>query len=595
MLKYHLKNYSITVCFWLITISFGFGQSLPSTRSTDWTLAGLRDTAYPTNLINFSGDPTGATDNAPTLISLLSGLSQPTIIQFDQGNYLFQSQIEVPENVVIRGKGAGITTFTFTLGGVLSDCFSVSGAEPSTEYTLTANALKDDFTLQLNSTAAFAVGDYIRLIKDDAALVFDSWAERRTGQISRISAVTATTITLESPLRMNFITTENPRLRKISLKKNVGFECFTLVRTDQVTLSAERNRASKIRFSRAANCWVKGVESVNCNYAHVEALYSTNLLVTGCYFHDAFEFDDGGRAYGVMLHFATSESRVENTIFKTLRHAMIVQAGANGNVFSYNYTTDAKKTFTVLGVPISIPSEDLVCHGNYPYLNLFEGNVAEWPKVDASHGSNGPYNTFFRNRSTNTAFSVTATSAGNQNNDQNFLGNEGTASLGGANHFEFLNQWQGTSGTLENSLAYSTKPAFLNITQYGSIGYGFFGIAAKNPANLRFEAGDFIDVVCRSAISIAESDIEYTRNSIVSSVILNYDCLIIGLDNDLKLSDPFVHIWLIDGLGREILSDKTLAQTEKQFIRLPNRIKASVYFVYVKWANHTEVISVFAH
>lgn len=467
-------------------------QSLPSSRSTDWTIAGLRDTTYPTNLIIFSGDGTGAIDNAPALATLLGGITQPTIIQIEEGNFLFNSQINLPSNIVLRGKGAGITTLTFNLGGLVNDCINITGSEIATEYALTADAFKDDYTITLASTSAFAVGDYIRFIKDDATLVFDSWAERRTGQISRISAVTPTTLTLESPLRMDFLTTENPRVRKSNQKTNVGLECFTLVRTDQVVVVADRNKASKIRFNQANNCWVKGVESINCNYAHVEALYCTNLLVTGCYFHDAFEFGDGGRAYGVMLHFATSESRIENCIFKTLRHALIVQAGANGNSFSYNYSTDAKKTF----LSFTVPSEDLVCHGNYPYLNLFEGNVAEWPKVDASHGSNGPYNTFFRNRATVAAFSVTGTSSGNQNNDQNFVGNEGSASLAGANHYEFLNSWNGTTGTLETSLSYAFKPNFLNAAQFGAIGYGYYGSTAKNPANLRFDAATYINETC---------------------------------------------------------------------------------------------------
>jgi hypothetical protein len=493
-MKPHLsKSTAFRILFALLFAAQLHGQSLPGARSTDWTIAGLRDTTYPGNISVFIGDSTGTTDNSTAFSNFLAGLTLPAIVQFEAGTYLFNSAINLPSDVVIRGKGAGLTTLVFNLSGAKSDCFEIIGSELPQEDTLAASAFKDDYAITLNSAAAFSVGDYLRFIKDDAALVNDSWAERRTGQVSRIAAINGNTLTLESPLRMDFLTSENPRVRKVIPKKNVGLECFTLMRTDQVSTPAERNQASKIRFRYAANCWVKGIESVNCNYAHVEALYSANLLVSGCYFHDAFDFGDGGRAYGVMLHFATSESRVENTVFSTLRHAMIVQAGANGNVFAYNYSENALKTLFTF----TIASEDLVCHGNYAYLNLFEANVVEWPKVDASHGSNGPFNTFFRNRgTTGNNFAVSFTSAGNNNDNQNFLGNEGGASFSGSNHYEFLNSWQGTTGNLETSLAYTGLPDFLTTAQYGAIGYGYFGISAKNPANLRFDSGIFIDEVC---------------------------------------------------------------------------------------------------
>ena len=72
---------------------------------------------------------------------------------------------------------------------------------------------------------------------------------------------------------------------------------------------------------------------------------------------------------------------------------MLLQAGTNGNIYSYNYSLQQKRT--------EIPSDaagDIVLHGNYPYANLFEGNIAQNVGGDASHGRNGPANVFFRNR-----------------------------------------------------------------------------------------------------------------------------------------------------------------------------------------------------
>ena len=62
-----------------------------------------------------------------------------------------------------------------------------------------------------------------------------------------------------------------------------------------------------------------------------------------------------------------------------------------------------------------LPSDaagDLVLHGNYPYANLFEGNILQNLVVDDSHGLNGPYNTFFRNRADNYGIVMSNASVG---------------------------------------------------------------------------------------------------------------------------------------------------------------------------------------
>lgn len=465
------------------------GQTLSAARSTDWTLAGLRDTISPSNIILFTGDNTGATDVSSALQSAITTAPANSIVQLKAGDYKILDEIELNSFVTLRGMGAGKTTLNFNLGGAKKSCLVASGTE-GPDLSMTIAADKEGFSVVLADASSINVGDYVRFVQDDADLVNDSWSERRTGQVSKVASKTGDTITLHSPLRMDFPLSRNPRVNRVSVVDNIGIECLTLNRVDQVAVSADRNKVSKIKYSRVVNSWIKGVESANCNYAHFEALYSANLLVSGCYFHDAFEYGTGGRAYGAMLHFATSESKVENTVFDNLRHAMIVQAGANGNVFAYNSSTMSKKEW-LFGF---LASEDMVCHGNYAYLNLFEGNVAEWAKVDYSHGDNGPFNTYFRNRTVGSGFSVTNGSVNNLN--QNFVGNEGSKSFSGVSHQETLNSWQSAIGTLETSLAYSAKPDFLNESEFGKIGYGNFGISASNPAAERYTSGDYITASC---------------------------------------------------------------------------------------------------
>lgn len=84
-----------------------------------------------------------------------------------------------------------------------------------------------------------------------------------------------------------------------------------------------------------------------------------------------------------------------DNIFEHVRHAMLIEAGANGNVFAYNHSTDP---YWEEGFFPANAAGDIVLHGDHPYLNLFEGNIVQNIVVDDSHGANGPFNTLFRNR-----------------------------------------------------------------------------------------------------------------------------------------------------------------------------------------------------
>jgi hypothetical protein len=476
------------------------GQTNSSDRLTDWSHAGLKSgVAVPGNLLFFNtGVSDNVTDNAPLLQAFLDNVQAPAIVQIPEGVWRFESEVIVPSGLVMRGMGAGITVLNFDMNGANTPCLRVNGAEITTEHLLSQDAFVGDQTVQFaTAPSTISPGDYIRFIQDDETWVNDSWSYRRTGQISRVSSVSTTAVSIESPMRYQHLTGFNARVRKVNPASNVGLECFTLNRVDVATAPAAG--VSNIHFRFAVNSWVKGVESFKCNYAHIEVLYSANLQISDNYLHDAFSFGTGGRAYGVMLHFATSECRVENNIFMTLRHAMIMQAGANGNVFAYNHSSNSNNEFNVA-------SSDLVCHGNFVYRNLFEGNIAVGATVDNSHGGNGPYNTFFRNRTSGFAtffgsrgYNVTGNGA---NHAQNFLGNE-TASgttFGDSDHLIDYNSWQSSTGNLAVSLAYQELPKFLADPSFLGIGYGYFGINAQNPASLRFDTPERVFISCGNLV-----------------------------------------------------------------------------------------------
>jgi hypothetical protein len=142
---------------------------------------------------------------------------------------------------------------------------------------------------------------------------------------------------------------------------------------------------------------------------------------------------------------------------------------------------------------------DMVLHGNFPYANLFEQNVCQNVVIDNSHGANGLYNTFFRNRCEKYGiFFSDATSPG-----QNFIGNEivNTSfpnslvnyTILGTNHYQFGNNNKGNitpSGTqnlTDSSYSYTSRPVFVLVSQWAQFGPpNTLNQVTENPAKTRY-------------------------------------------------------------------------------------------------------------
>ena len=77
----------------------------------------------------------------------------------------------------------------------------------------------------------------------------------------------------------------------LNMVTGVGIECLKIKRMD---IDPTANQTSNIFFNYAAFCWVKGIESDSANFAHISILNSSNIEVTGSYFHGAFSYGGGG-------------------------------------------------------------------------------------------------------------------------------------------------------------------------------------------------------------------------------------------------------------------------------------------------------------
>ncbi|HMP94148.1 MAG TPA: right-handed parallel beta-helix repeat-containing protein, partial [Phnomibacter sp.] len=357
--------------------------------------------------------PNRQPNQASALQQLIDTTPKPLMVLLGAGTYYMQQPITLPDSVVLKGMGNTQTQWVFDGGGKALAALIVQGQLLAGNRLFTQPALRGDTVLYLSNTSQIAAGSLLRLIQQDADLVNDSWAEGRTGQVVQVDSVSGNTVYLHQPLRMHYPLNRQPYARLLQPRRQVGIECLRVERTDN---APDSMGAANLYFSYATQCWVSGVESFKCNRAHIEVNYSAHLQISHNYLHDAFSFGSGGRAYGVALQMATSDVRVENNVFRKLRHAMLLQAGANGNVLAYNYAYESRKA-GLLGIITT--GEDLVCHGNYPYANLLEANYVQFASIDNAHGKNGPHNTFFRNAVYTTGFRITNP----QSDSQTLVGN----------------------------------------------------------------------------------------------------------------------------------------------------------------------------
>lgn len=587
-----LKNLFLLISFSLYFV-FASSQNIPTERTIDWTIAGLKDTTTQ----NFTqidvadwgliGDSVTANDSVFNIL-LDSIQNKKTIINFGIGAYLFKNTIRLKSNTILKGESLNDTELILNLDSVGHGILINGLIENQTNTSITQSAFKNGNSMHVIDTSGFKIGDWIKVgKKDDMLVTSHSWALGTVGQILQIENISNNEITLSSALRLNYLLSDSVYLIKIKPIENVGIECLKINRIDETP----NEQSSNIRLNYAVNCWVSGIESFKCTFSHVEARNSSNLFIGNSYLHHAHNYGGGGRAYGVMLHLTSNECLIENNIFEHLRHSMIVQAGANANVFTFNYSHDPYWS--------QFPNDaagDIVLHGNYVYANLFEQNICRNIVVDNSHGPNGPYNTFFRNRAEGFGIYFTSTNSPYQNivaNEVNLDTIPYTAIgylIQGNNQYEFGNiiydtiQPTNTSLTTYESYAYNSKPDFVPTSQWAKIGSQsnilFHRIPTYDYFNQQKLYGDNCDYP-----SINPSPIPTKNYNRKKGTFLIYPNPAHQFFN-LKSEEVIESIEIFNNLGQSIYKVKAPLSSKEINIEL-NDWKTGLYFINIQTKKDT--------
>lgn len=383
------------------------------------------------------------------------------------GRYKIEKPILMKSNVVIKGTGIEETHFICNVGeGKHCFVFSPSNMGRSTLPFDTLNLARDvmkgesyvqvpldDFRpYEMMDDTSFLAG---LLNQKDSGLITSSWAMgtvKELFMLSNESNVKNDSSFLISnrpvyhaldwrrktskPFVLNYSKNQSKVLLYHSIE-NSGLQCLSIIRADTTS-----SQTSNIIFNNAHNCHLVALKSTQCNFGHVTLNNSNYNLVKRCVISDGNNYGGGGKAYGIVLQQASSNNTLTDNVLKHLRHSILLQSGANNNIILANYSYDPY--WEQLGLP-SDAAGDMVLHGNYPFGNLIESNVAQQLVLDNSHGKNGPFNVFHRNWFQNYGIFMSET---NGSDSQVFTGNEitnrsflkGLYTLRDRGHFQYGNK-----------------------------------------------------------------------------------------------------------------------------------------------------------
>ncbi|MGH7491988.1 MAG: right-handed parallel beta-helix repeat-containing protein [bacterium] len=323
------------------------------------------------------------------------------ILYFPTGIYYLTATIQLIQNdsnIVFQGAGSDRTILEFQY---MKDntCFNLSGTVGAWS-DLNQNFNKEDsvFHTPTGGLSGINAGSWIHFIKNnfDYNTPNPPLEPEIVGQITRLEAKgtdgSGDWGEIKDVANMNYVDSSDPnyslKTRKVTPVQNIGLENLTINRYPSQQATAI---VYNISFDVTVNCWVKGVESYKTSRHHFNINRSSHIKVSGCYFHEAMNYGNGGWGYGVVTYASSTNCLIENNIFRKLRHAMVAGGGSNCNVWEFNYSCEQ----TSSGAPPTY--RDLDLHAKYPFGHLFEHNFIETMGSDDTHGDNGRYNAFVRN------------------------------------------------------------------------------------------------------------------------------------------------------------------------------------------------------
>jgi len=384
----------IIILSFLLTICLQ-SEIIPEHHRVPWKPGipgGILDYPVGVNVKDYGAAGDGQTDDTQAFRDAIIAAPVGTAVLIPTGVYKITNTLVITKGIVLRGEGYARSRLIFD---TLNDCIYLAGTNPSGWKDLTGEFTKGSNKVTVGNTSGLSSGDYVAIEQDNDYAIYqqgqltDWLAQKIHGQDFELIEIKSDTLLLNKPLYFNYNASLIPKIAKHNMLEGAGIEYLTIYR-DRPYGDFEKN--ANIKITDAANCWVRNIWSEKGLNAHVNMGRSYQCEIRGNVFNDATVQGDGGQGYGTSVFNKSTDNLIEDNIFIRLRHSLIVQTGASGNVFGYNYSNDPFRSNGVTN-----PTNDISIHGHYGNMNLFEGNTVQIAAIDNVWGTNGS-TTLFRNR-----------------------------------------------------------------------------------------------------------------------------------------------------------------------------------------------------
>lgn len=408
------------------TLQAQVSDPIPSTRTVDWTQAGIPggipDANWP---VCKTLSPSGGSDDSAAIQNAINSCPAGSVVVLAAGTYTlhrttgtvcvgknddFGSGVYeaglclTDKSIVLRGAGPNNTVLKYGDGAnIISMGETYLSSSSANFINVTGGATKGSTSLTLASTSGISANSYITITElnpndpaDGNPLVSASGytgscsycghdlPTKLLEQVDRVIAVSGNVITLERPLYFNY--TNSPQVYHLPMVESVGLEDL---RVSGTAASGTGLVYKNVDIEACAKCWVHNVESdwaVDKASIYLSDTYQNEI--SNNYLFQGFNHNSGA-SYMLLLEFRNSEDLIQNNIIRLGRHAT-PESGGSGNVYAYNYELD-----DYMGeYHNSLPETE--SHAANSYMNLWEGNVTPNWEFDYAHGSSNN-NTMFRN------------------------------------------------------------------------------------------------------------------------------------------------------------------------------------------------------
>jgi len=317
---------------------------------------GSIDNQLPSKRVTLSANGQDLQDDTASFAAALDAISTGGIVDIPPGTYYLSSTLQLgSDRQVLRGAGSNLTHLVFTES--LPFGIAITGQYPQAPTPVISGRYQDDSLLIAPN--ADAVNGRYALLSDSNSLhsqVVSIVGQEQVQNGSRLS--------LDSALNSDF--SGSASLQVFDANEFSGIEALSLD-----VISSNTHIGDMVYMRSAAHAWMRDVVSKRARQSHIFTRQTYHCEITGNTMLDATGHGDGKQGYGIDLANSTTGCLVENNLLGYLRHSILFNASANGNIVAFNHSFSPRHTNFAEGGP-----GDISFH-SFTYGNLVEGNVVE--------------------------------------------------------------------------------------------------------------------------------------------------------------------------------------------------------------------------